>query len=79
MTEEEPMTFMRLEEKLKDDVSGAERDAVLKKLQEAAMTIKQRMDAGVPTQEFNYLDSLYKALEVAPRVVFLAWKRYHPE
>ena len=76
---EELQTFLPVEDILKDDDSGEELNALLQKLQEAAMAIKKKMDAGVSVKEFNELDSLYQALDVGARVLFISWKSYHPQ
>jgi hypothetical protein len=66
-----------VEETLKNDSSGAQRDALLSKLQEQASMIKQKMDAGVPQDEFAQLNSLHTAFEVANFMITLIWGRYH--
>lgn len=65
------------EETLKNDVSGAERDALLHRLQVQARMIKRKMDAGVPQREFLRLNGVHSALDVASQVVALIWGRYH--
>ena len=69
--------WFSVEEMLKNDTSGAERDALLHKLQEQASMIKRKMDAGVPQDEFSQLNSLHTAFEVANFMVTLIWGRYH--
>ncbi|MCB1809663.1 MAG: hypothetical protein KDJ99_32205 [Candidatus Competibacteraceae bacterium] len=66
-----------VEETLKNDASGTERDALLHKLQQQARTIKGAMDAGVSQSEFTQLNSVYTALEAASQMVTLIWGRYH--
>jgi hypothetical protein len=66
-----------IEETLKADSTGAERDALIHRLQEQARIVKQAMDAGVPQREFAQLSSVYSALDVARQLITLIWGRYH--
>lgn len=76
--QQEDKTLFELERKLKEDTNGTQRDALLMQLEEQALDVKRKMDAGVPADEFADLNSLYKALEAAARVVAVAWRRLHP-
>jgi hypothetical protein len=67
-----------VERLLRDDDSGCERDALLRRLEEASFRIKREMDKGVPAQRFSQLDAVYKGLEAAARVVVVVWRRRHP-
>ena len=66
-----------VEETLKQDSSGAERDVLVTKLLEQANVIKRKMDAGVPQHEFAQLDKVHSALQVASQLVPVIWGRYH--
>ena len=66
-----------VEETLKNDASGAERDALIKRLNEQAKMLKRKLDAGVPQREFAQLTSIHMALEVASQLVTIIWGRYH--
>ena len=60
---------------LENDTDGKLRDIAVKTIEEKAMAIKKRMDAGVAPAEFRVLEGLHKALEAANHVVVVAWDR----
>ena len=66
-----------VEETLKNDSSGAKRDALINRLNEQAKKLKRQMDAGVPQREFAQLSSVHLAFEVASQLVTVIWNRYH--
>ena len=66
-----------IEERLKDDTQGSERDRLIAQLQQQAVSVKRKLDAGVPQREFAQLDSVHKALEAAIPLIALIWSRYH--
>jgi hypothetical protein len=66
-----------LEQQLKSDDQGIQRDALVGSLQQQAAAIKKQMDAGVTQSEFTRLSSVHKALEVAAMVAAVVWRRYH--
>ncbi|MEE4377514.1 MAG: EscE/YscE/SsaE family type III secretion system needle protein co-chaperone [Candidatus Competibacteraceae bacterium] len=70
--------WLPVEQTLKEDANGEERDALMNRLQDQARTIKRKMDAGVTPKEFAELDTLHKAFETASQVVAIIWRRYHP-
>ncbi len=67
-----------VEQRLKQDAGGAERDALVNSLEAQAAGIKRKMDAGVAPKEFADLDVMYKAFEAAALVVNILWRRHHP-
>ena len=66
-----------VEQRLKNDHRGTERDALVSDLQKQAAAVKKEMDAGVTQSEFARLSSVHKALEVAAMVATVVWRRYH--
>ncbi len=67
-----------LEKGLRADVTGSERDAILKRIDTYAADIKRRMDSGASPDEFARLSGLHEALAAATRVVDRVWQRAHP-
>lgn len=78
MTEEldnEP--WFEIERRLRDDADGRERDTLLSRIDEAAHTIKRRLDAGVAPAEFAGLNTVYNGFEAAREVVEKVWRSSH--
>lgn len=67
-----------LEQRLKGDAQGMERDALLSQLEQQAKAIRLRMDAGVAPGEFIKLGTLQDMFAAAIQVVNLLWRRHHP-
>ena len=61
MATTETPTLTAIEDRLRDDQSGALRDEILGELQQQARRVKQRIDSGVTAQEFGTLDSCAKS------------------
>jgi hypothetical protein len=78
MTEEldnEP--WFGIEQRLRDDIDGHERDALLQRLDTAARAVKRRMDAGATPAEFAELNTIYHGFESASKVVETVWRSSH--
>ncbi|MCP3877876.1 MAG: hypothetical protein GY701_05705 [Sulfitobacter sp.] len=76
--EEKNEPWFPVERKLKEDVGGTERDALVNSLKAEAASTKRKMDAGVAPKEFADLDVMHNAFKAAALVVNMVWRRYHP-
>ena len=69
---------LQLEKLLRNDREGADRDALLQRLEQCALEIKAKMDAGLPPDEYARLDKVSRALTAGAGVVTRVWRRAHP-
>ena len=68
---------LQLEAALRNDSEGVERDAVLRRLEQSAIDIRSKMDAGVPPDEFAQLERVHLSLTAGIKVVEVVWRRSH--
>lgn len=69
--------WFEIERRLRDDAEGRERDVLLERMDEAARSVKRRMDAGVAPAEFAGLNAVYNGFEAAHQVVETVWRARH--
>lgn len=70
--------WFEIERRLRDDAEGRERDALQRRLEEAARAVKQRMDVGVSPAEFSGLQAIHQGLEAGIDVIQRVWRVHHP-
>ncbi len=71
---EQEIRMTEMEERLAHDDDGSYRDQLLSLLSEEAVSLKAKMDAGLPPEEFQQAEKVHQALLAARRVIDLQWK-----
>lgn len=71
------MHLLEIEERLAADASGAERDALLARLDELRAAAKRSLDRGQPPSEAKRWTALLAALDAAGLVVRRVWTHLH--
>jgi hypothetical protein len=74
---EEAMDLLALEEALHKDDDGSLHNQLLNEYNERARHLKQTIDAGVTSAEFERLQKLRLAMEAAATTVDRLWQRFH--
>ena len=74
---EGPIRIFDLESKLAADDDGTLRRQITDELAAELQQVKQRMNAGLPPDEFQKVESYAAALEKASAVVEKVWKLEH--
>ncbi len=78
---DEPKSKMHLtdmEVQLAADEQGSYRDEVCQDLEKHALSVKQAIDGGLSSEDFQVAEKLMVALGAARAVVRDAWKSEHP-
>lgn len=70
-------TVLEMEEKLKQDAQGAYKKELLDRISDTRVQVKKAMDTGLPTEEFQVMERLKKALDAADAVIQRAWEGLH--
>jgi type III secretion system YseE family protein len=69
--------LLEIEDRLAADATGAERDAVLARLQAARAAAKRNLDRGLPPPQAMRWKSLLAALDAGEAVVRRVWAHLH--
>lgn len=72
-----PMHLLEIEERLATDATGAERDALLARLEGLRAAAKRSLDKGQPPGEAKRWTALLAALDAAGLVVRRVWTHLH--
>ncbi len=71
---EQEIRMTEMEERLAHDDDGSYRDQLLSLISEEAASLKAKLDAGLPPEEFEQAEKVHQALLAAEKVINLQWK-----